>query len=105
MATGEEPDGRATKNTNILSSLPPLLQSTQSYLIFLFLSCIPNHFFFLFLYHSKEDKIRLLITYIVSQEGIKDSDRKRLIELAAISSDDENSIANLRFLGITLSKV
>jgi len=80
MATGEEADGKPVKN--ILSNLPTLLQSIQ----------------------SKEDKLRLLITYIVSQEGIKDSDRKRLLEFAAISSEDERCIANLKFLGVTLSK-
>jgi len=80
MATGEEADGKPAKN--ILSNLPTLLQSLQ----------------------TKEDKIRLLITYIVSQEGIKDADRRRLLEFASISNEDENSIANLRYLGITLTK-
>lgn len=42
--------------------------------------------------------------YIVSQEGIKDSDRKRLLDLAKISHDDQACISNLRFLGVTLLK-
>jgi syntaxin-binding protein 1 len=42
--------------------------------------------------------------YIVSQEGIKDSDRKRLLDLAKISNEDQGCISNLRFLGVTLLK-
>ncbi len=40
--------------------------------------------------------------YIISQEGIKDSDRKRLMELAKIENLDQGSISNLRYLGVTL---
>lgn len=43
--------------------------------------------------------------YIVSQEGIKDSDRKRLMDLANVSIPDQGCISNLRFLGVTLLKV
>jgi hypothetical protein len=53
---------------------------------------------------SLVDKLRLLMLYIVSQEGIKDADRKRLMDLANISIDDQGCISNLRFLGVTLLK-
>lgn len=43
--------------------------------------------------------------YIISQEGIKDSDRKRLIDLAKLSNTDAACISNLKYLGVTLSKV
>lgn len=43
--------------------------------------------------------------YIISQEGIKEADRKRLMELAKISHEEQTCIDSLRFLGVTLSKV
>jgi len=81
MACGEDAEGKSVKN--LLSSLPPLLTDSSVSLV---------------------DKLRLLMLYIVSQEGIKDSDRKRLMELASISNDDQGCISNLRFLGVTLLK-
>jgi len=53
---------------------------------------------------SKEDKLRLLIIYIISQEGIKDQDRKRLMDLAKISPAEQATIANISSLGVTLNK-
>lgn len=50
------------------------------------------------------DKIRLLMVYIVSQEGIKETDRKRLMDLAKISMQDQACISNLRYLNVTLSR-
>jgi len=42
--------------------------------------------------------------YIISQEGIKDSDRKRLVEMAQISNQEQAAISNLFYLGVTLAK-
>lgn len=50
------------------------------------------------------DKVRLLMTYIVSQEGIKEEDRRRLLEAAHLQPLDETAIINLFYLGITLSR-
>src|SRR5690349_19061477 len=58
-----------------------------------------------YLIPSHLDKLRLLMIYIISQEGIKDGDKKRLLELAKISPEEEAIISNLRYLGITLLKV
>jgi len=81
MATGEDAEGRPAKN--ILSNMPNLLTHPEI---------------------STTDKIRLLMLYIISQEGIKDSDRKRLIDLAKLSNADATCISNLKYLGVTLSK-
>jgi len=81
MATGEDADGKPVKN--IISALAPLLTDAEV---------------------SMLDKIRLLMIYIISQEGIKDSDRKRLMELSKISFEDQGAISNLRYLGVTLLK-
>lgn len=51
---------------------------------------------------SPMDKIRLLMAYIITQEGIRDDDRKRLIEAAGLSPEDQTALVNLKFLGVTL---
>jgi len=80
MATGEDAEGKEVKAINILKEMPSILEN-------------PNR--------VVEDKIRLLMLYIISQEGIKETDRKRLLELANLKSETE--IVNLRYLGISLS--
>jgi syntaxin-binding protein 1 len=81
MATGEDAERKAVKN--VISRLPPILSDPSV---------------------SREDKMRLLIIYIISQEGIKDQDRKRLMELAKVSVQDQTTIANISSLGVTLNK-
>lgn len=81
MATGEDADRKAVKN--VIVRLHPILSDPSV---------------------SKEDKMRLLILYIISQEGIKDQDRKRLMELAKISLQEQATIANISSLGVTLNK-
>jgi len=79
MATGEDSEGRAVRN--FLSNLPAILTDASVNL---------------------NDKLRLLMIYIISQEGIKATDKKRLMDLARISLQDQACITNLRFLGVTL---
>ena len=81
MATGEDADHKTVKN--VISRMPTILSDPAV---------------------SREDKIRLLIIYIISQEGIKDQDRKRLMELAKVSVQDQTLIANISALGVTLNK-
>ncbi len=81
MATGEDSAGKTVKNAIV--NLSALLKDPTV---------------------SKEDKLRLLILYIISQEGIKDMDRKRLMEQANITAQEHAAIANISFLGVTLTK-
>jgi len=81
MATGEDADGKTVKN--VISALAPILSDGSV---------------------SKSDKMRLIMLYIISQEGIKDSDRKRLVELAQISNQEQAAISNLFYLGVSLAK-
>jgi len=81
MATGEDAEGNPTKN--VISAMPPILTDESI---------------------SKEEKLRVLMLYIISQEGIKDGDRKRLMEMAKVSSSEQSCISNLRYLGVTLLK-
>jgi len=81
MSTGEDADGKTVKN--VITNLPPILSDPAV---------------------SKDEKLRLLMIYIISQEGIKEQDRKRLMDLAKISNQEQNSIANLYYLGVNLMK-
>jgi len=81
MATGEDSDGKTVKN--LMSNVAPLLSDPSV---------------------DTTDKLRLIMLYIISQEGIKDADRRRVMDLAKISFEDQACITNLRYLGVTLMK-
>jgi len=81
MAIGEDAEGKPTKN--IISSMSQFLTDSSV---------------------NDIEKLRLLMIYLISQEGIKDSDRRRLFDLAKISIQDQAAVTNLRYLGVTLSK-
>jgi len=51
---------------------------------------------------SPEEKMRLLMIYLISQDGIKQDERRQLMELAGISPEDQAAILNLFHLGVTL---
>ena len=51
---------------------------------------------------SPEDRIRLLMQFVISQDGIKQEQRRELMDLAAISPEDQVGILNLFYLGVTL---
>lgn len=53
---------------------------------------------------SPQDKMRLLMTFIISQEGIRDDDRRRLMDAAGLSQEDQAAIVNLFYLGVNLSR-
>jgi len=79
LSTGEDADGKPVKN--ILTRLPPVLQDDNI---------------------RMPDKLKLLMLYVISQEGLKDSDRKRIMDLAKVSHRDQNAITNLKYLGVSL---
>ncbi|KYQ92769.1 Sec1-like family protein [Tieghemostelium lacteum] len=81
MATGEDAKGNSPKN--IIGRLSNFLSDPVV---------------------DKMDKLRLLMIFIISQEGIKDQDRKKLMDLANLSQDEQSSVANLFYLGVTLLK-
>lgn len=80
LATGETADGSKPKHIEI--EMVPLLDSDSI---------------------STHDKVRLLMLYIIAKEGVKDEDRKKLLEHAKISSEEVNAITNLSLLGVKLS--
>ncbi|KAJ3291694.1 vacuolar sorting protein VPS33/slp1, partial [Blyttiomyces sp. JEL0837] len=80
LATGETADGKVPRN--IMIDMVPLLDD----------SSIPAY-----------DKLRLLMLYVIAQEGIQDSDRKRLLEAAKLSLEDSQALTNLNYMGVKLS--
>ncbi|KAJ1555099.1 vacuolar sorting protein VPS33/slp1, partial [Nowakowskiella sp. JEL0078] len=49
------------------------------------------------------DKIRLLMLYIISQEGIQEADRQRLFEVVQLGREETQAVNNLSLLGVRLS--
>eukprot|EP01099_Mayorella_cantabrigiensis_P001118 TRINITY_DN1462_c0_g3_i1.p1 TRINITY_DN1462_c0_g3~~TRINITY_DN1462_c0_g3_i1.p1 ORF type:complete len:354 (+),score=88.13 TRINITY_DN1462_c0_g3_i1:834-1895(+) len=81
MATGEDSEGKPSKNP--VSRLPPLLHDPEISVI---------------------DKIRLIMIYIVTQEGIRDQDSRAIMEKAGLSRQEQFGIKNLSCLGVAVSK-
>ncbi|KAJ3092002.1 vacuolar sorting protein VPS33/slp1 [Quaeritorhiza haematococci] len=80
IATGETADGRPPKF--VLMDVLPLLDD-------------PNI--------SHDDKVRLVMLYIVSQpNGIPDDDRQKLIDRANLTLEERQAVHNLSMLGIRL---
>ncbi|KAJ3068698.1 vacuolar sorting protein VPS33/slp1, partial [Podochytrium sp. JEL0797] len=80
LATGETAAGTAPRN--IMMDMTPILIDTV----------IPPY-----------DKLRILMLYIIAQEGIHDTDRKRLLDAAKLTLQDSQAITNLGLLGVRLS--
>jgi len=81
MATGEDPEGKPAKNP--VSRLPSFLHDPEI---------------------SVTDKIRLIMIYIVTQEGIREQDSRALMEKAGLSRPEQFLIKNLSCLGVAVSK-
>lgn len=80
LAMGETADGKAPRN--VMIDMVPLLDD----------NAIPAM-----------DKLRLLLLYIVAQEGIQDSDRRRLLEVSKLSLEDAQAITNMSIMGVRLT--
>eukprot|EP00158_Paraphelidium_tribonemae_P008493 Partr_v1_DN28591_c1_g1_i2_m73046 putative syntaxin binding protein len=80
LATGETADGDVPRKIEI--DMIPLLDNKNV---------------------SIYDKVRLLMLYIISKDGLKEEDRRRLFEHANISSELSTAITNLALLGVKLA--
>ena len=81
MAIGEETNGKAFRTA--LQDLRALLQRQDVTM-------------------TPEDRIRLVLLFIITQEGVQPKERKELMELAGIQPEDQVAILNLFYLGVTL---
>ncbi|KAJ3374088.1 vacuolar sorting protein VPS33/slp1 [Allomyces arbusculus] len=79
LSTGEKADGSKIKN--VVNDMVPLLNDS---------SIIPY------------DKVRLLMMYVISKEGVQDDDRRKLLDHANISVELAEAITNLARLGVAL---
>ncbi|KAI8917070.1 Sec1-like protein [Powellomyces hirtus] len=83
LATGETAKGRAIKFTQTMVDMVPALDS-------------PNV--------SSSDKLRLLMLYIIAQNGIDDEERRRLLGYAKLSLEESQAITNLSYWGVRMGK-
>ena len=81
MATGYTAEGSEVKN--ILPELLPLLSNPSI---------------------SYENKVRLLMIYVTTRDGIEEADRKKLLEAAKLSANDAILLTNLGLMGVKLQK-
>jgi len=51
---------------------------------------------------SPEDRIRLLMMFVISQDGIQQEQRRELMELADVTPEDQLAVLNLFYMGVTL---
>jgi len=83
MSVGEDSTGKAYTPKAALAEMRALLERSD----------IP---------FSPEDKMRLLMIYVSTQDGIKQDERRQLLQLAGISPEDQVAILNLFYLNVTL---
>jgi syntaxin-binding protein 1 len=50
------------------------------------------------------DKVRLLFLAVIAQEGIKDSDRQKYLELARLDLAETQALTNMSMVGVRLSQ-
>lgn len=53
---------------------------------------------------SNMNKLRLLITYVISNRGIKDEDRRKILSLVSFSKKELDAVSNLAVFGVPLAK-
>jgi len=80
MAMGEDAEGKAV---NPLPALTQLMKDPSLPLMF---------------------KMRLLMVYIATQDGLREQDRRKLMELATIDASAASAIDNLQHMGVSLTK-
>lgn len=81
LAMGEDENGQPLKNS--LTQLAQLLRDNDIEL---------------------EDKLRLTMTYIMTQGGMKDDQREQLMDMAEFSPTDQNVIRSLIYLGVQVTR-
>ncbi|KAI9324087.1 Sec1-like protein [Zopfochytrium polystomum] len=53
---------------------------------------------------SHSDKVRLLMLFIIAQDGLAESERNRLFQEARLNRDETQAVTNLSLLGVRLSQ-
>eukprot|EP00162_Nutomonas_longa_P013564 comp21617_c0_seq1/m.47672 comp21617_c0_seq1/g.47672 ORF comp21617_c0_seq1/g.47672 comp21617_c0_seq1/m.47672 type:complete len:610 (-) comp21617_c0_seq1:122-1951(-) len=81
LAMGEDSNGAKLKN--VTSLISPLLSNASV---------------------SLENKLRLIMIYIITQEGIKDADRHLLMRTANVQAEQQAVVANLSQIGVRITR-
>eukprot|EP01108_Squamamoeba_japonica_P004423 TRINITY_DN3496_c0_g1_i1.p1 TRINITY_DN3496_c0_g1~~TRINITY_DN3496_c0_g1_i1.p1 ORF type:complete len:384 (+),score=201.41 TRINITY_DN3496_c0_g1_i1:780-1931(+) len=81
LATGEDADGKTFKNA--ITQISPLLADDTI---------------------STTDKLRLLATFLVAQEGVEEKTRGKLMDTAQLTPAQRSALGNLTYLGVSLKK-
>lgn len=81
LATGFDKNGEAVKPT-FMATLARLLEDATI---------------------VKEDKLRLIMLWVIYANGLKDSNRERVMEYAKLTPEEQISIASLFYLGVNVS--
>lgn len=82
MAVGSDPDNK--KISNVLTNISHILSSND----------IPT-----------ENKLRLVMIYLITQGGINDDKKSKLLKMAKLdSAESQETIENLKWLGVQLNK-
>eukprot|EP00743_Colponemidia_sp_Colp-15_P000777 GILK01000858.1.p1 GENE.GILK01000858.1~~GILK01000858.1.p1 ORF type:complete len:665 (+),score=138.73 GILK01000858.1:190-1995(+) len=79
LATGVDKDGNVVNASKLSASLAAQLSDDSI---------------------GREEKIRLLMAYIITMEGIRESDRKKIMDVAQLDARDQKAMQNLHWLGI-----
>ena len=78
MATGTDAEGKVPKAKALVDDLIDLLAGVG----------------------SREEATRLIMIYIISQQGIKEEDRHRLIAAAGLTDEEQSTILNLEKVSV-----
>eukprot|EP00474_Spongospora_subterranea_P009382 CRZ09840.1 hypothetical protein [Spongospora subterranea] len=81
IVTGVTEEGRKTNKNDLMNSLSAIIQDPAV---------------------SSTDKLRLIMIYIIAQDGIKEATRKTLFNTAKLNDRNLDAVQNLSHLGITL---
>ncbi|RHY27031.1 hypothetical protein DYB32_007102 [Aphanomyces invadans] len=84
MATGVDETGKKIKLPKVMKDMEDLLRDPK----------IPN-----------SDKARLLAIFVITNDAVKDVERKKLFQLANLPAITDKALQNMKYLGVFMSKI
>ncbi|RQM21257.1 hypothetical protein B5M09_003721 [Aphanomyces astaci] len=84
MATGVDETGKKIKLPKVMKDMEDLLRDPK----------VPN-----------SDKARLLAIFVITNDAVKDVERKKLFQLANLPAITDKALQNMKYLGVFMSKI
>ncbi|CAK4294549.1 unnamed protein product [Aphanomyces euteiches] len=84
MATGVDETGKKVKIPKVLKDMEDILRDPK----------IPN-----------SDKARLLAVFVITNDSVKDVERKKLFQLANLPAITDKALQNMKYLGVFMNKI